>query len=158
MRNKRNPRLRGEVTDLRMVERGQVQECASLGRMAEWSLNYLSKNPDRSRDYECRFVLYPSHIPHHCPYIPSNEYAYDVISLADTDVRMQLMYEPMRSLAATQTVTDAGGPEPRTYAVRWLGNSVLDVAPKAQYVDLFGSQRGVLDRSPVYPGGEMAGE
>ncbi len=99
MRDKRNPHLRGQISDVRMVERGTVAECASLERMAEWSLNYLRKNPDKSRGYECRFTLYPSHIPHHCPYVPSNEYAYDVISLADTDVRMQLIWQDMREMA-----------------------------------------------------------
>lgn len=91
--------LRGEICNVSMQTYGQIAEPASLNRMAKEALNYLEKNPNPELDYECRFAQYPSQIPYHISFFPANEYGYDTISLADTDVRMQMVWEPMRHMA-----------------------------------------------------------
>lgn len=70
-----------------------------LCAMAARALNYLRGNPDPARDYECKFELGPLGIPVHYPHsVPPNQYAYDPISLADTDCRMDCQYPHMREM------------------------------------------------------------
>ena len=105
MRDRQKLSWRGELCNVRMVECGEGAPVVSLNRMAKEALNYLENNPEPSRDYECRFAIYPSMIPYHVPFFPPNEYGYDVISLADTDLRMQMVWEPMRRMAGVKEVS-----------------------------------------------------
>jgi hypothetical protein len=66
--------------------------------MAKAGLNYLRGNPDPQRNYECRFSLYPLSIPVCVPYVKSNKYGFDPISLGDTDSRMDWQYPHMREI------------------------------------------------------------
>ncbi|MBO4769951.1 MAG: hypothetical protein J5563_04135 [Clostridia bacterium] len=107
MRDRQKINLRGDLTDINMLNVGKIAEPASLNRMAGAALNYLENNPDPKRNYECRFALYPSHIPYHVPFFPPNQYGYDVISLADTDLRMQHVWEAMRNMAGVDGPSEA---------------------------------------------------
>ena len=64
--------------------------------MARWGLNYLRGNPDPARGYECKFALGPLGIPCHVPISPPNQHGFDVVSLGDTDARMDGQYLHMR--------------------------------------------------------------
>jgi hypothetical protein len=67
-------------------------------RMAKGALNYLRGNPDPARSYECKFALGPLGIPYHVPISPPNAAAFDVVSLGDTDSRMDWQYSHMRQI------------------------------------------------------------
>ena len=99
MKDRQTLNYRGELLNVRMQQTGTIAEPASLNRMAKEALNYLENNPNPALNYECRFAIYPSHIPYHTPFFPPNEYGYDTISLGDTDLRMQLIWESMRQMA-----------------------------------------------------------
>lgn len=45
----------------------------------------------------------------------------------------------------TQTLTQTSSEGEEEYRFRWLGNAVTGVSPKAEYIDLFGSQRGIRE-------------
>ncbi|MEN6547299.1 MAG: hypothetical protein ABFE07_14785 [Armatimonadia bacterium] len=78
-----------------------------LPGMAGKALNYLRGNPDPARDYECKFELGPLGIPVHYPHsVPPNQYAYDPISLADTDCRMDWQYPHMREMVGEREACD----------------------------------------------------
>jgi hypothetical protein len=70
-----------------------------LAAMARAALNYLRGNPDPARNYECKFALGPLGIPYHVPISPPNEYGFDVVSLGDTDARMNTQFAHMREVA-----------------------------------------------------------
>lgn len=70
-----------------------------LSAMARAALNYLRGNPDPARGCECRFALGPLGIPFHVPISPPNEHGFDVVSLGDTDSRMDMQYGHMREMA-----------------------------------------------------------
>ena len=99
MRSKQNFLLRGELSDISMVKSGKIPKTSSINTMAREALNYLENNPNPDLDYECRFAIFPSHIPYHIPFFPPNKYGYDSISIADTDLRMQFIWEAVREMA-----------------------------------------------------------
>lgn len=43
----------------------------------------------------------------------------------------------------TQRISQTTDRGTREFTYKWLGNSVLEVSPKAKYIDLFGEQRGI---------------
>lgn len=88
-----------------------------LAAMGKAALNYLRGNPDPARDYECRFALGPLGIPCHVPISPSNRYGFDVVSLGDTDCRMDWQYAHMREMAGQ----DHDEPVERGVRARILG-------------------------------------
>ena len=75
------------------------KDSIDLKGMARWCLNYLRGNPDPNRGYECKWALGPLGIPFHVPITPSNKYGFDVVSLGDTDSRMDCVYAYMREVA-----------------------------------------------------------
>jgi len=81
-----------------------VPDNLDLSAMARSALNYLRGNPDPDRNHECKFALGPLGIPCHVPISPSNKSGFDVVSLGDTDSRMDMQYPHMRAMA--------GEPEP----------------------------------------------
>jgi len=106
MRDKKKISLRGELCNIQMRASGKIDKPASLNRMAKEAINYLENNPNPELDYECRFSIYPSHIPYHAIAFPPTKYAYDAISLADTDLRMQFVWGPMREMAGIEKASE----------------------------------------------------
>lgn len=100
--DKQKLNLKGKITGMEMVSEGHINEPPSLNLMAEKSLNFLENNPDPELDYECRFSILPSKIPWHSTSIKANEYGYDVIAIADTDLRMQHIWGHMRKMAGVK--------------------------------------------------------
>ena len=47
----------------------------------------------------------------------------------------------------TQKLSQTTSEGTREYGFEWLGNSVLSVSPKAEYIDLFGEQRGIREEN-----------
>ncbi len=92
--------FRGHLTELsEQAPTTARPDPLDVGEMAARALNYLRGNPEPSRGYECKFSLGPLGIPCHVPLSPPNAYAFDPISLADTDCRMNLQYANMRAMA-----------------------------------------------------------
>lgn len=96
-----SPHFRGEIRDLTTAPSSAAPQADELDlpAMAKAALNYLRGNPDPKRGYECRWSLGPLGIPFHVPVIDPNRWAYDPISLGDTDSRMEGQYLPMREMA-----------------------------------------------------------
>jgi hypothetical protein len=89
--------FRGEIRDVQTTAPASPQrDDMDLVEMARWGLNYLRGNPDPARGYECKFALGPLGIPCHVPISPSNKHGFDVVSLGDTDSRMDGQYLHMR--------------------------------------------------------------
>lgn len=101
--------FRGTLSELRVdgPAAKPSPDPVCLRTMARHALNYLRGNPDPARNYECKFTLGPLGIPAHYPeWVKSNEYAYDPISLGDTDIRMATQYAQMREMAGTPEADD----------------------------------------------------
>ncbi len=96
------PHFRGRLSDVSIVAAPASPRADDLGlpAMARAALNYLRGNPDPARKYECKWALGPLGIPCHVPISPSNKYGFDVVSLGDTDCRMDWQYAHMREMAA----------------------------------------------------------
>jgi hypothetical protein len=101
--------FRGDLSDVRILPPNPEPrpDTVDLQAMARAALNYLRGNPDPARGYECKFALGPLGIPAHVPISPPNEYGFDVVSLGDTDARMNTQFAHMREMAG-----DAAGPDP----------------------------------------------
>ncbi|NSW57175.1 MAG: hypothetical protein HPY44_14270 [Armatimonadetes bacterium] len=94
--------FRDEISSVSELEPGKpaVLDPLSLTSMARAALNYLRGNPEPTRDFECKFTLGPLGIPCHFPeWCRPNQYAYDPISLGDTDARMSTQYANMREMS-----------------------------------------------------------
>jgi len=101
--------FRGEIKDYTTVQASLAEpqpDTLDLGGMARMALNYLRGNPDPGRNYECKFSLGPLGIPFWVPMVPSNESGFDVISLGDTDCRMDMQYAHMRAMAGGEPDPD----------------------------------------------------
>ncbi len=96
--------FRGQLSPVSVAaaEKPAVDDL-DLPAMAKAALNYLRGNPDPARNYECKFCLGPLGIPCFKPDLPPTAQAVDVISLADTDCRMQWQYTHMREMAGEPT-------------------------------------------------------
>ncbi len=92
--------FRGDILDLRMVDSSPSpqRDDVDMVAMARAGLNYLRGNPDPARGYECKFALGPLGIPCHVPISPPNKQGYNVVSLGDTDARMDNQYSRMREM------------------------------------------------------------
>ena len=102
MSNSLSKYFRGTISNLKTCECSSTQlrrDELDLTARAMLSLNYLRGNPESSRNYESKFSLGPLGIPAHVPLLPPNKYAYDPISLCDTDCRMLWQYPHMREMA-----------------------------------------------------------
>lgn len=100
--------FRGSLEDVRVLPPAAHPEPDSLDltAMARAALNYLRGNPDPARHYECKFALGPLGIPCHVPISPPNEYGDDVVSLGDTDARMNTQFAHMREMAGEGDAPD----------------------------------------------------
>jgi len=99
--NQLAPHFRGTLSGLRPAAAAgpEQPDDLELPALARAALNYLRGNPDPARNYECKFSLGPLGIPCHVPLLPPNRFAYDPISLGDTDNRMDWQYPHMREMA-----------------------------------------------------------
>ena len=61
--------------------------------MAKWAMHYLVCNPQKPRDYECRFAICPVGFP---PSLGDNQH--DGTAVGDTESRMELSYIYMREM------------------------------------------------------------
>ena len=94
--------FRGTLTDVShaATDAAPIPDTLDLTSMARAGLNYLRGNPEPTRGYECKFSLGPLGIPCHCPRREHlSPYAYDPISLGDTDSRMDWQYAHLREMA-----------------------------------------------------------
>lgn len=93
--------FRGQISEVSQAPSPAlpVADDLDLSTMAKAALNYLRGNPDPGRNFECKFCLGPLGIPYFKPDLPPSEQAMDVISLADTDCRMERQYVHMREMA-----------------------------------------------------------
>lgn len=93
--------FRGTLSGLEFLPPAATPQAdtVNLPEMARAALNYLRGNPDPQRNYECKWSLGPLGIPCLVPLLPSNTRAFDPISLADTDCRMDWQYAYMREMA-----------------------------------------------------------
>ena len=107
MKNRQHIDLRGQLTPPTWVDIAEIAAEPSLNRMAEASLHYLNHNPDPARRWECRFAMWPTAIPYHKPMFAPNKYAYDAVSLGDTDLRMQMIWAEMRRMAGVGDSSEA---------------------------------------------------
>ena len=93
--------FRGTLSDIGSASPQGAAEAddLDLAAMARAALNYLRGNPDPQRNYECKWSLGPLGIPCHVLLMPPRSDAYDLISLSDTDCRMDWQYPHMRQMA-----------------------------------------------------------
>ncbi|MFA7186427.1 MAG: hypothetical protein WC082_16110, partial [Victivallales bacterium] len=106
--------FRGDLKKLGVCSKSEQAKPDQLDlvKMASLALNYLKGNPDPKRAYECKFALGPLGIPFHVPGSPSNEHGFDVISLGDTDCRMDMQFPHMREIVGIHD------PDPAEIGVR----------------------------------------
>ena len=92
--------FRDEIKDLKVCAKNgeRAKDDLHLEGMARLALNYLRGNPDPQRAYECKFALGPLGIPCHVPISPPNKHGFDVVSLGDTDSRMDMQFAHMRQI------------------------------------------------------------
>jgi len=82
--------------EVRRAADGPPSRDLSLTDMAAKAMHYLTYNPSRERDYECRFGISPLSYP---PYPPPDQF--DFISLGDTESRMDWEWIYMREVSGS---------------------------------------------------------
>lgn len=102
--------FRGQIEDVRIrrdTVPAQVKPLAEAARpqdmdlkaVARWALHYLIENPRKELDYECRFSIMPMDLP------PAPT-GHDLITMGDTDCRMDWEYIYMRDICGSAEGND----------------------------------------------------